>query len=89
MANPPIYKSYTFRGKDPAIDDLRTIAEDVFGEAVSGRSIKAIHDEGGPSRAAMRSWFFGKTKRPTNATIEAAGRAMGYERAWRKRKLNP
>jgi hypothetical protein len=32
----------------------------------------------------MRSWFKPDgTRRPQNATIEAAGRALGKERVWR------
>jgi len=27
---------------------------------------------------------FGETRKPQNATIEAAGRAMGYQRVWQK-----
>jgi hypothetical protein len=30
----------------------------------------------------MAAWFFGATKRPQNATLEAAGRALGMKRVW-------
>jgi hypothetical protein len=79
---PPIYKSYVFRDKEPVIDELRTLIEDHFGERLSGKSMRRINESGGPSAACMQSWFFGTTKRPQNATIEAAGRAMGYRRKW-------
>jgi hypothetical protein len=39
-----------------------------------------IEVDGGPSANTMRNWFKGKTKRPQNCTIEAAGRALGMKR---------
>jgi hypothetical protein len=80
----PIYKSYVFRDKDPAIDILRTLVEDHFKERLSSKNLNKITHGGGPSLGCMQAWFFGKTKRPTNPTLEAAGRALGYERVWRK-----
>jgi hypothetical protein len=80
----PIYKSYVFRTKDPVIDELRTMVEDNFGVRVNGQVLSEITAEGGPSTSCMRAWFFGKTKRPTSATVEAAGRSMGYKRVWQK-----
>jgi hypothetical protein len=82
----PIYKSYVFRDKDPAVDALRTVVEDHFGERVNYKSLKKITEGGGPTVTCMGAWFFGKTKRPQNATLEAAGRAMGFERIWRSMK---
>jgi hypothetical protein len=83
---PPVYGSYVFRDKDPVIDELRTLAEDYFGEKVTSKNLKEITTAGGPTLGTMRQWFFGKTKRPTSATVEAAGRSIGFERVWRKRK---
>jgi hypothetical protein len=82
----PIYKSYTFRDKDPIIDELRTLVEDHYGVRVNGKSLRQITEAGGPTASCMGSWFFGTTKRPQNATIEAAGRAMGYRRVWQREK---
>jgi hypothetical protein len=73
----PIYRSYVFREKDPVIDQLRGL----MGNHVT---IGQIVKDGGPSDSCMRNWFYGETRRPQNATIEAAGRAMGYERRWQK-----
>lgn len=81
---PPVYRSYMFKDRDPAIDELRTMIEDHFGDRVNGKSLRQINEDGGPSTTCMVNWFFGATKRPQNATLEAAGRAMGYERVWRK-----
>jgi hypothetical protein len=80
-----LYKSYMFRTKDPAIDLLRTIVQDTFGTGKAfSKGLYQIERDGGPSHGAMNGWFYGKVKRPQNATLEAAGRAMGYERVWRK-----
>lgn len=81
-----LYKSYLFRAKDPAIDALRTVIQDVHGARITSKTLKSIEIGGGPSASCMGGWFFGKTKRPQNATIEAAGRAVGYSRVWRKMK---
>lgn len=83
-----LYKSYVFKDKDPAIDKLRTLVQDTYGE-LNGRALRQIEQSGGPSFGCMNAWFFGDTKRPTNPTIEAAGRAMGFERRWvRMKKRN-
>lgn len=79
-----LYKSYMFRGKDPAIDELRTLIQDETGSRVNGKILGQIEKDGGPSYAAMRGWFFGSTIRPQSATLEAAGRSLGYRRTWVK-----
>jgi hypothetical protein len=81
----PIYKSYVFKDKDPCIDELRTVVQDTF-KLLNHRALVEINAQGGPSVSAMNGWFFGKTRRPSNCTIEAAGRALGYHRVWRKEK---
>ena len=78
------YKAYLFRDKDPVIDELRTIVEDHFGRRVNRTSLKGIKLNGGPTVGCMAAWFFGATRRPQSATLEAAGRAIGYKRVWRK-----
>jgi hypothetical protein len=70
------YGAYTFREKDPVIYQLQEMA--------AGTKLSKITRDGGPSTTCMRSWFQGETKRPQNCTIEAAGRALGFERTWRK-----
>lgn len=80
----PLYKSYLFRDKDPAIDELRTVVEEHFGARVNKKDLKKIMEAGGPTAGCMGSWFFGKTRRPQNATLEAAGRAIGYQRVWQR-----
>jgi hypothetical protein len=82
----PIYKSYVFKDKDPCIDELRTVMEDSFSEKLKPNHLTSVSHTGGPSYSAMAGWFYGATKRPQNCTIEAAGRALGYIRVWRKGK---
>lgn len=79
-----IYKSYSFRTKDPAINELRTIVEDHFGRRVNRKDLGKIEEAGGPTTGCMSAWFFGKTMRPQNPTLEAAGRAIGMRRKWVK-----
>jgi hypothetical protein len=78
------YAAYRFITKDPAIAELQTVIEDHFGRRVTGKELVEVKDSGGPAAGTMRSWFFGKTRRPQNATLEAAGRALGYRRKWIK-----
>jgi hypothetical protein len=79
-----IYNSYVFKDKDPEIQVLRTLIQDAHGGRLTRKTLEKIEDEGGPATATMHGWFFGKTMRPTNATLEAAGRALGYQRRWVK-----
>jgi hypothetical protein len=78
------YGSYVFRTKDPVIDELRTLIEDAQGRKIKHASLTQIERDGGPSTAAMRGWFFGKTRRPQSPAVEAAGRAIGFKRKWVK-----
>ena len=82
-----LYRSYMFRSKDPVIDQLRTALQDKLGRPFRRKDLMQIEDDGGPTTACMSSWFFGKTKRPQNATVEAAGRAAGLMRVWVPLKL--
>jgi hypothetical protein len=83
-STPHTYAAYRFRDKDPSIDETRTLLEDVFGERVNNKMFAKIEKDGGPSIGCMSAWFFGKTRRPKNETLEAAGRAVGYRRRWVK-----
>jgi hypothetical protein len=83
---PPLYKAYLFKDKDPSIYQLRNLAEEFIGEKVTRKNLRQIETAGGPKIETMHQWFYGKTKRPTNAALEAAGRAIGWERKWSKMK---
>jgi len=79
------YGAYLFRTKDPVIDELRTMIADANGgEKLKHKQLTAIEKAGGPSTAAMRGWFMGKTRRPQSPAVEAAGRALGFKRVWKK-----
>lgn len=80
-----IYKSYVFRTKDPVIDELRTLAQDTHGD-LTGKTLSKVSDDGGPAAGTMYNWFYGKTRRPQSASVEAAGRAMGFQRKWVRMK---
>jgi hypothetical protein len=79
-----LYASYSFRTKDPVIDELRTITEDHLGHRVTRKDLHEIELKGGPTTSCMTAWYFGITKRPTSAALEAAGRAIGFQRKWVK-----
>ena len=78
--------AYVFRTKDPAINELRTVIEDEFGHRVNSKDLAQIHKDGGPTVSCMQAWFFGKTRCPQNPTLEAAGRAMGFQRVWQRQR---
>jgi len=78
-----LYKAYLFRGQDPVVRELRTILIDRYGVQFK-KELGGIDRAGGPTRGTLNNWFSGKTRCPQNATIEAAGRALGMKRVWVK-----
>lgn len=68
------YRSYFFHGQDPAIREVTRMMGDV--------TTTQIEKAGGPAASTVGNWLKGKTKRPQNATLEAAGRALGMKRVW-------
>lgn len=82
-----LYKSYMFTNKDPVIDEMRTLMQTQYGNGkIDAKAMQEVEDDGGPTATTMRNWFYGKTRRPQNASIEAAGRAIGMKRVWVKHK---
>jgi hypothetical protein len=73
-----VYRAYMFRGVDPAVAEVK----EFVGNEADKKSLAHIERDGGPAANTMRRWFSGKTKRPQNCTIEAAGRALGMKRVW-------
>ena len=73
MGTIALYKTYSFKDKDPVIDQLRTIKKDV------GMTDRDIHLVSGVSTTCLRGWFKGITRRPQHATIKAVAVAMGYD----------
>lgn len=74
-----LYKSYSFKDKDPIIDKLRTIVQD------SGESYQDIHEASDVAVSTLYGWFDGATRRPTHATVAAVAGALGYEMQFVKR----
>lgn len=68
-----LYKSYSFRDKDPVIDEVRTLMQ------ATDKSYKDIHNDSGVSVSTMYNWFEGTTKRPQYATVMAVVYALGYK----------
>jgi hypothetical protein len=67
------YKSYSFVDKDPIIDEVRTVFDG------AGESYARVENLSGVSQATMRAWFYGDTKKPQAATVNAVLRALGYK----------
>ncbi len=82
----PQWGAYLFKDKEPVIDMTRTLLETIYGRRVDYKMLREIEKQGGASVGAMAGWFFGDTRQPKNATIEATGRALGHERVWVKMK---
>jgi hypothetical protein len=72
MATLKVYKSYSFRDKDPIIDRLRTLISD------EGKGHGEIAHESGVSPSTLHNWFSGPTRRPTYACVAATAATMGY-----------
>ncbi len=64
-----LYKTYSFKDKDPIIDHLRN--------PVNGKSYSELAKDSGVSSSTLANWFDGPTKRPQFATIAAVARAIG------------
>lgn len=64
-----LYKSYMFREKDPVIDIIRSM--------ITGQKIGKICEASGVARQTVNNWFFGTTRRPQFATIQAFATAAG------------
>lgn len=82
MSTIKVYKAYNFRTKDPVIDELRTLMQEAYGPKLGYKVFTRVERDGGPSATAQHNWFFGKTRRPQSAAVEACGRALGYKRTW-------
>lgn len=78
-----IYEAYMFKDKDPAIDEFRTVMQEALGKRnFSWEDYNEVHEKGGPAGITIHHWFEGATISPRNATLEAAGRALGKCRVW-------
>jgi hypothetical protein len=77
------YRSYSFKDKDPVIDELRTII------ASEGVSYRKVHELSDVSEQTLYNWFSGPVRRPQYATVMAVVRSLGYEQRFVKRKGKP
>lgn len=68
-----LYRSYSFKDKDPIIDRIRTVMQD---EGVSNQDVA---ESSGVSPTTLHNWFKGETLRPQFATVMAVARGMGYD----------
>lgn len=75
-----VYRSYSFKDKDPVIDRIRTMVKD------EGLSYGEIHVISGVSDTTLRNWFDGETKKPQYATIAAVTSSLGYKQEFVKAK---
>ncbi len=72
------YKSYSFKDKDPVIDEVRTAIAD------SGMDYPEVSERSDVTVTTLYNWFYGATRQPRNSTIMAVMRAIGYDRKWVK-----
>lgn len=73
MASLQIYKTYSFRTKDPIIDEIREIVKrDKW-------TYTEISEKTRVSTQTLYNWFDGTTRRPQHATIKAVVRGLGYD----------
>lgn len=69
-----VYRSYRFVDKDPVIDAIRTVVQDV------GLKHGTVAVLAGVAPTTLQNWFVGSTRRPNNATVTAVSAALGYVR---------
>lgn len=76
MSTIQIYKSYSFRTKDPVIDQLRTVLKDQG--LLSGKGYEELQRRGACKAGTYRNWFNGETRRPQFASLQATAHAAGF-----------
>ena len=68
--------SYNFIDKHPVLDIMHRAV------AASGMSYQRIHERSGVGVSTLRNWFYGETKRPSYATVDAVRIAIGAKCVW-------
>lgn len=71
-------REYRFMDKDPVKDKLQTVLQDVG--MFSRQKLRQVAILANRAPATLDNLFFGNTRRPQNATIEAILEGVGYER---------
>lgn len=64
-----LYKTYEFRGQDPAVREVLA--------AVGGKTRAEVARTSGVSGSTISGWAKGKVKRPQFATLQAVARSGG------------
>lgn len=84
-----MYKTYSFRNKDPIVDVLRTaLQKEAKATGVSERKMERIACElSGLSNGTPAGWFRKEIKRPQFATLNAFARAIDHELMLVKKKV--
>jgi hypothetical protein len=80
-----VYRSYSFVDKDPVIDEVRTIVQQA-GLLRKKGGLQQLYALSGVASSTTHNWFFGSTKKPNNATIEAVARSLGFRRKFERFK---
>jgi DNA-binding phage protein len=73
MTTLKLYRSYSFKDKDPVIDHVRAIIEK------ENLSYAKVSLASGVSTSTLYNWFDGETRRPQFATVMAIVRSLGYD----------
>jgi hypothetical protein len=71
-----VYDTYSFKTKDPIIDEMRSAWQ------ASNKKISTLASTSGVSYGTIQAWFGGKTRSPQTASASAFMGALGYERRW-------
>jgi len=71
-----LYKSYSFRDKDPILGATSQAIKE------SGLSYADIEAASGVSRTTLWNWEYGTTLRPQFCTVVAVHRALGFDLRW-------
>lgn len=71
----PRYRTYDFAdtAKDPIIDKMRAVVD------ASNKRFSQINEESNVAAATLWNWFYGKTRRPQFATLNAVAIACNHE----------
>jgi hypothetical protein len=82
-----LYKTYSFRNKDPIIDELRTALQmEAKATGISDKKMERKACElSGLSFSTPAGWFRKTTRRPQFATLNAFARAIDHDLTLRKR----
>jgi hypothetical protein len=75
-----LLRTYRFIEKDPVVDELRTLVNDVG----LSKKLTIVATLANLHPSTVKNLFHGDTKRPQNATAMAIATCVGYTRKWVK-----